>query len=64
MSVEYFVHRYPDILSEIDMDQLSEEFLSYQVLPSMPSQNQSRKVLILKITTLIVLMCSGAISRE
>ena len=34
MSVEYFVHRYPDILSEIDMDQLSEEFLSYQVLPS------------------------------
>lgn len=32
--MEYFIHRYPGIFSEIDMDQLSEEFLSYQMLSS------------------------------
>lgn len=34
LSVEYFVHRYPGIFLEMDMDQLSEEFLNYQLLPS------------------------------
>lgn len=33
-SVEYFVHRYPTIFSEVDMDRLSEEFFNYQMLSS------------------------------
>ena len=33
-SVEYFVHRYPNIFPEMNMDKLNEEFLSYQMLAS------------------------------
>ena len=32
--VEYFVHRYQDIFSGMDVDQFSEEFLNYQLLSS------------------------------
>ena len=32
--MEYFVHRYSGIVSEVDMDQLNEEFLNYQMLSS------------------------------
>lgn len=31
-SVEYFLRRYPYILSEIDIDSVNEEFLSYQTM--------------------------------
>ena len=34
LSVEYFVHRYPSIFSDIDVDRLSEEFFNYQTLSS------------------------------
>jgi hypothetical protein len=34
MSVEYFVYRYPVLFSGMNMDQLSEQFLNYQMLPS------------------------------
>ena len=33
-SVEYFVHRYSGIFSDVDMDRLSEEFFNYQMLSS------------------------------
>ena len=32
-SVEYFVHRYPHLLSGINIDMLSEQFSDYQLLP-------------------------------
>ena len=31
-SVEYFVHQYPNIFPEMDMDRLNEQFLNYQLL--------------------------------
>ena len=31
-SVEYFVHRFPNALDNIDMDRLNEEFINYQLL--------------------------------
>ena len=29
-AVEYFIHRYPSIFQNIDLDKLNEEFLAYQ----------------------------------
>ena len=31
-SVEFFVHKFPNILGEVNMDRLNEEFINYQLL--------------------------------
>ncbi len=43
-SVEYFVHKFPKILGNINIDKLSEEFINYQMLCSndIPSSVKSR----------------------
>ena len=65
LSVEYFVHRYPSIFSDIDVDRLSEEFFTItKHCHPMLFLSLSRKVLILKTKILIGLMYFGAISRE
>ena len=33
-SVEFFVHKFPNILGEMNMDRLNEEFINYQLLSS------------------------------